>query len=261
MGLERKSNHHESGGETGWMFVLDVAIEQAGYDDRPRTVSDIRFAVQSGEWIGLIGPNGAGKSTTIKAVLGLLRDWRGKVEFPGSKGRYAYIPEHPILYPTLTLWEHLELAAAAYEMDQTRFVRKAEQLLARFRLYEVRHHLPSGFSKGMQQKMMLIIGFLIEPDVYIVDEPFIGLDPRGTKDLLQLLRAEKERGAGILMSTHVLDTAEKICDAFLLIDAGSIVARGSMDDIRSSCSLPGASLFDCFDRLTDPAYTASRREG
>jgi ABC-2 type transport system ATP-binding protein len=232
------------------MIVLDVQIEEAGYDDRPRTVSDIRFSVSAGELTGLIGPNGAGKSTTIKAILGLLKHCRADIRFPGPRERYAYIPEQPVLYPSLTLWEHLELAASAYEMEEKTFVRRAEQLLARFRLDQVKHHLPDGFSKGMQQKMMLVIGFLIEPDIYIVDEPFVGLDPKATKDLLRLLEEERSRGAGILMSTHVLDTAEKICDNFLLIDGGTVAARGTLREIRERSGLVDGSLLDCFDQLT-----------
>ncbi|MNN75558.1 ABC-type transporter ATP-binding protein EcsA [compost metagenome] len=95
-----------------------------------------------------------------------------------------------------------------------------------------------------------MLGFLVQPDVYIVDEPFIGLDPRATKDFLRLLEAERQRGAGVLMSTHVLDTAEKICDSFVLISGGRMTATGTLEEIRDSADLPEGSLFDCFDELT-----------
>lgn len=232
------------------MAVLQVDIEYAGYDEKSDAIHDIRFSVGSGELVGLIGPNGAGKSTTLKAILGLLPRCSGKVLFSGNRQTYSYIPERPILYDKLTLWEHLELAGAAYEMEQRVFTEKAEALLYRFRMEGVRHHYPSSFSKGMQQKMMLILGFLIEPDVYVVDEPFIGLDPRATKEFLELLEEERRRGAGVLMSTHVLDTAEKICDRFVLMDSGKMVAEGSLQEIQDICGLPDASLFDCFHRLT-----------
>jgi len=232
------------------MVLLRVDIDRAGYDERKDVIRDIRFTIESGEMVGLIGPNGAGKSTTIKAVLGLLRDFAGEVHFVGSRRNYAYIPEQPILYDTLTLWEHLELAAAAYDMDRTAFAEKAEHLLARFRLSDVRHHYPSGFSKGMQQKIMLVLGFLTEPDVYVVDEPFVGLDPRATREFLDMLAEERRRGAGVLMSTHVLDTAERICDRFLLIEGGKMVAEGNLEQIRQRCGMPEATLFDCFHYLT-----------
>ena len=98
--------------------------------------------------------------------------------------------------------------------------------------------------------MMLILGFLRRPDVYIVDEPFIGLDPKATKDFLDLLLEERKRGAAVLMCTHVLDTAERICDSFLLLSDGRLVANGTLDDIRAQCGQPDGTLFDCFHSLT-----------
>lgn len=107
------------------------------------------------------------------------------------------------------------------------------------------------FSKGMQQKLMLIIAFLLEPDIYIVDEPFVGLDPRATSDFLSLLQGELDRGAGVLMSTHVLDTAERICRSFVLINQGSVVAQGSLDQVRRDAGCAeDATLSECFLALT-----------
>lgn len=232
------------------MPVLDVNIETAGYESEREVIRDIRFQVHRGQIVGLIGPNGAGKSTTIKAILGLLREVKGHIAFANGEPNFAYVPEQPILYDQLTLWEHLRLAASAFGLDEAEFGRRADALLARFRLEEVKHHYPTGFSKGMQQKVMLILGFLHEPDLYVVDEPFIGLDPYATKDLLELLAAEKERGAGILMCTHVLGTAERICDSFLLLSDGKLLAQGSLEQLNRQCGLSGASLFDCFLALT-----------
>ncbi|MCR8645701.1 ABC transporter ATP-binding protein [Paenibacillus sp. N1-5-1-14] len=229
--------------------ALQVHIEQAGYSKEQTTIHDIQFALERGQLLGIIGPNGAGKSTTIKSILGLLASFKGEISFADKKANFAYIPEHPVIYDGLTMWEHLVLAASVYEMPQDTFETRAEQLLTRFKLTESKHELPANFSKGMQQKLMLIIGFLNQPDVYIVDEPFIGLDPHATKDLLNLLNEEKERGASILMSTHVLDTAERICDGFVLIAGGTLVANGTLDDIRTQCGMPEATLFDCFHEL------------
>ncbi len=229
---------------------LEVNIHQAGYEMGKAAIKQIALAVRPGVLTGLIGPNGAGKSTTLKAILGLLPYTDAEVEFHGKANHYAYIPEQPVFYDTLTLWEHLGLAAAVYGMDETEFEREAEVLLEKFRMTDSRDLLPGGFSKGMRQKMMLMIGFLGRPDVYIVDEPFIGLDPRATKDFLGLLEEERRRGAGVLMSTHVLDTAERICDELILISDGRVKASGSLDDIRAAAEMPGASLFDCFDALT-----------
>ncbi|MEF3313685.1 ABC transporter ATP-binding protein [Paenibacillus sp. GYB004] len=232
------------------MELLHVNIEQAGYDEQESVIQGVSFTLEAGQLVGLIGPNGAGKSTTIKAILGLIKKTTGEIRFGGPQGTYAYIPEHPILYEELTLWEHLELAAAAYGLTEELFRERAEELLTRFKLGGSKHHLTTSFSKGMQQKVMLILGFLTKPDVYIVDEPFIGLDPKATKELLDSLNDERQRGAAILMSTHVLDTAERICDSFVLLDAGRVVAKGDLDAIRQSCGKPEATLFECFHTLT-----------
>lgn len=229
--------------------VLEVSIEEAGYDQGDVRISGVSFRVKRGQLLGLIGPNGAGKSTTIKTLLGLLKHTKAKVFIGGRTGSYAYVPEQPVFYEDLTLWEHLDLSAAAYGLEYAVFREQAERLLRLFGMEHVRDDLPAGFSKGMKQKMMLLLGFLAQPDVYIVDEPFIGLDPRATKDFLRLLDEERRRGAGVLMSTHVLDTAEKICDSFVLISAGRVAASGTLEDIRSAAGLPGAPLFDCFDAL------------
>ncbi|WP_054943050.1 ABC transporter ATP-binding protein [Paenibacillus ihuae] len=231
-------------------IVLEVFIDEAGYEAGDKRISGISFQVRQGELLGLIGPNGAGKSTTIKTLLGLLKHAKAKVTIGGENKSYAYVPEQPVFYEDLTLWEHLDLAAAAYGLPYDKFEATAEKLLVQFGMDNVRDDLPAGFSKGMKQKMMLMLGFLVQPDVYIVDEPFIGLDPRATKDFLRLLEAERQRGAGVLMSTHVLDTAEKICDSFVLISGGRMTATGTLEEIRDSADLPEGSLFDCFDELT-----------
>jgi len=231
--------------------ILQVQIKHAGYASNKKAVENINFSLKKGELAGLIGPNGAGKSTTIKAILELLPEMEGEVKPARQNARYAYIPENPVFYDELTLWEHLELAAAAYGMEECEFWSESEKLLEIFRLQKERHHLPGSFSKGMQQKVMLIIGFLIKADIYIVDEPFIGLDPRATRDFLNLLKEENKRGAGVLMSTHVLDTAEKICDSFVLLADGKLVAQGNLAQIREICRMPGASLFDCFNKILE----------
>ncbi|MFD3261423.1 ABC transporter ATP-binding protein [Paenibacillus lentus] len=231
--------------------LLEVDISEAGYEVGDPKVKDVSLAIRPGKLTGLIGANGAGKSTVLKAILGIVPYAEASVRFKEGCEQYAYIPEHPVFYENLTLWEHLDLAAAVYGMGQQELKLEGERLLQRFRMTEVRHHLPGGFSKGMRQKMMLMIGFLNRPDIYIVDEPFIGLDPRAIKDFLGLLEEERQRGAGILMSTHVLDTAERICDDFVLISQGSIAARGTLGEIRAAAGMSEASLFDCFDVLAE----------
>ncbi len=227
--------------------MLDVNIRSAGYDIEEKTIHDIAFSIEKGELVALIGANGAGKSTTIKTMLGLLINMNGKISFGEKKNPYAYVPEHPTYYDYLTLWEHIELLMAARENEVGSWKRKADELLHMFRMDKHKHEYLSKFSKGMKQKSMLILAFLTEPDFYIIDEPFIGLDPVATKEFLSYLYKEKERGAGILLCTHVLDTAERICERFLLISQGTLVADGHLESIQALADMPGSSLLDCFD--------------
>ncbi|MBY7112874.1 ABC transporter ATP-binding protein [Bacillus sp. 17RED48] len=227
--------------------MLDVNIRSAGYDIGEKTIHDIAFSIEKGELVALIGANGAGKSTTIKTMLGLLVNMNGEISFGEKKNPYAYVPEHPTYYDYLTLWEHIELLMDARENEVGSWERKAEELLHMFRMDKHKHEYLSKFSKGMKQKSMRILAFLTEPDFYIIDEPFIGLDPVATKEFLSYLYKEKERGAGILLCTHVLDTAERICERFLLISQGTLVADGNLESIQALAEMPGSSLLDCFD--------------
>ncbi|EEK89560.1 ABC transporter-related protein [Bacillus cereus m1550] len=227
--------------------MLKVNIRSAGYEIGEKTIHDIAFSIEKGELVALIGANGAGKSTTIKTMLGLLVNMDGEISFGEKKNPYAYVPEHPTYYDYLTLWEHIELLMAARGSEMGSWEERAEQLLHTFRMDKHKHEYLSKFSKGMKQKSMLILAFLTEPDFYIIDEPFIGLDPVATKEFLNYLYKEKERGAGILLCTHVLDTAEKICERFLLISQGTLVADGHLESIQILAEMPGSSLLDCFD--------------
>ncbi|MEC2745805.1 ABC transporter ATP-binding protein [Bacillus cereus] len=227
--------------------MLKVNIRSAGYEIGEKTIHDIVFSIEKGELVALIGANGAGKSTTIKTILGLLVNMDGEISFGEKKNPYAYVPEHPTYYDYLTLWEHIELLMEARGSEMGSWEERAEQLLHTFRMNKHKHEYLSKFSKGMKQKSMLILAFLTEPDFYIIDEPFIGLDPVATKEFLNYLYKEKERRAGILLCTHVLDTAEKICERFLLISQGTLVADGHLESIQILAEMPGSSLLDCFD--------------
>ncbi|MCP8968944.1 ABC transporter ATP-binding protein [Ectobacillus ponti] len=226
--------------------MLRVEIATAGYTEEA-SIQDVFFQIQEGELVALIGANGAGKSTTIKAILGLLPHVKGNVMFP--EGAYAYVPEQPIYYDYLTLWEHLELLAAVREFKG--WEERGEELLRIFRLTEHKHEYLTQFSKGMKQKSMLVLAFLAQPQMYIVDEPFVGLDPTAVRDFLLLLERERQRGAGILLCTHVLDTAERLCERFLLVSDGTLVADGSLADLQGRCRMPGAPLTECFYVLTE----------
>ena len=232
------------------MSLLDVDIKSAGYERDKSIIHNIHFWVEKGELIGLIGPNGAGKSTTIKTILGLLEYKDGTISYD-REDNYSYIPERPIFYDELTLWEHLDFIAAVEGLNETEYMDKARNLLEQYKLSDHAHEFPTKYSKGMQQKAMLILAMITNPSIYIIDEPFIGLDPNAMKLFLESIERERERGAGILMSTHVLDTAEKVCDRLLIINNGHIEAAGTLSEIRDQCHLPEGSLYDCFHKIAE----------
>jgi ABC-2 type transport system ATP-binding protein len=228
-------------------LILSSHIKEAGYTKDAPVLRDIQFSIEPGELVGLIGPNGAGKSSTIKSLLGIMNYIDGTIEVAD----YSYIPERPVFYDGLTLVEHFHYLSSFLKTNEQELTLQIEKMLKEFGLDKVSDQYPEKFSKGMQQKAMILFAFLQKSSLYIIDEPFMGLDPKITKKLLKLIEEEKERGAGILMSTHVLDTAEKICDRFLLVFNGSIIAQGTLEDIRRQSGLETGSLFDCFDVLTE----------
>ena len=223
-------------------------------------VSNVSMTINEGELIGLIGLNGAGKSTTINEIIGLLHPYAGEVRIDGLslpeapteyRKKIGYIPETPSLYEELTLREHIETVAMAYDLDMDQVMVRVQPLLERFRLAEKLDWFPTQFSKGMKQKVMIICAYAVDPSLYIVDEPFLGLDPVAIADLIQLLADEKAKGKSILMSTHVLDSAEKMCDGFVILHKGQIRAKGTLDELRSTFGDEKASLNDIYMTLTE----------
>lgn len=239
---------------------MSLVIENltGGYGHIP-VLKDINFSVQSGELVGLIGLNGAGKSTTIKNIIGLLTPQKGKISIDGEtlnshkesyRKKIGYIPESPALYEELTLREHIEITAMAYDIEMEEAFKRADVLLEKFRLQNKLDWFPANFSKGMKQKVMILCAFLIEPSLYIIDEPFLGLDPLAIHALLELMNDMRSQGAAILMSTHILATAEKYCDRFVVLHEGKVRANGSMEDLRREFQLPDSSLDDIYLSLT-----------
>jgi len=219
----------------------------------------ISFEVNKREIVGLIGLNGAGKSTTIKHIIGLIQAKKGSISINGTtinenpsfyRNQLAYIPETPILYDELTLYEHLRLTAMAYDISENVFEKRLPPLLKEFHLERQINWFPVHFSKGMRQKVMIMCAFLIEPSLYIVDEPFVGLDPLGIQSYLQLMDEMKNNGSGILMSTHILATAERYCDRLVIIHEGKLRAVGTLSELQEQFNMPSASLDDLYLELT-----------
>lgn len=240
------------------MTLLKVDHLTGGYTRYP-ILKDISFDVDKGKIVGLIGLNGAGKSTTIKHIIGLMEAHKGQISINGTtfaddaaayRSQFSFIPETPILYDELTLYEHLELTAMAYGLDKETFEIRLQPLLKEFRMEKRLKWFPAHFSKGMKQKVMIMCAFLIEPALYIIDEPFVGLDPLAINSLLEMMEKVKMQGSSILMSTHILATAERYCDSFIILHNGEIKALGTLVQIREKFGMKDATLDDLYIQLT-----------
>ena len=238
--------------------VLKIENLSGGYN-RKKIIENINIEIPKGSITSLIGLNGAGKSTTIKHILGLLLPMDGEIKVNGitireNNEKYrksiSYIPESPVLYDELTLEEHINLTAMAYGLNMKEAWEKADVLLKLFKLSDKKKFFPVHFSKGMKQKVMIICSFLVEPNLYIIDEPFLGLDPIAINDLINLMCEKRDNGASILMSTHILATAEKYCDNFIIIHEGKILASGELSDLRKEFNMADASLDEIYLALT-----------
>lgn len=238
--------------------MLKIENVTGGYINIP-VLKNISFEVGDGELIGLIGLNGAGKSTTINEIIGLLTPYQGQISIDGLtlaqdqaeyRKKIGFIPEMPSLYEELTLREHLETVAMAYDLNYDEAMARATELLELFRLSDKLEWFPINFSKGMKQKVMIICAFMVNPSLFIVDEPFLGLDPLAISDLTELLAQEKAKGKAILMSTHVLDAAEKMCDRFVILHQGQIRATGTLAELREAFGDETATLNDIYMSLT-----------
>lgn len=239
--------------------ILEVKHLTGGYSSRRPVLHDLSFEVKAGEMIGLIGLNGAGKSTTIKHILGLMSPQSGEVRVDGVtleseperyRSAFAYVPESPVLFDELTVEEHLRLTGMAYSVPEKLYDSRFESLLEQFHMQPKRKAFASHLSKGMKQKVMIMNALLAAPSLYIIDEPFLGLDPLGIRSLLEQLVEVKRNGAAVLMSSHILSTVEAYCDRFIVMHHGHIAAQGTLDDVRQAAGAkPGESLEDVFYKL------------
>ncbi len=213
--------------------------------------SDISFQLDEGSVTVLLGPNGAGKSTIMKSIIGLLR-FEGSIFIGGyspadseARRMLGYIPELPALYPNLTVWEHMEFLARAYKLKNYR--ERAEALLKRFELYDHRKKFGDELSKGMQQKLNICLGLLPEPQILLLDEPMIGLDPHAIKEVRSLILELREEGRTILLSTHIIDSVDMLWDRTIIMQNGSLKANVTREELEES----GRSLEDLFFAVTE----------
>lgn len=218
-------------------------------------VKNISFEMYPGQVIGILGPNGAGKSTTIKMIAGLLRTTEGKITIGGhlnrsieAKKKFAYIPEFPEVYGMLTIDEHLNFIAKAYNIQEwDQFI---TPYLERFDLLDKRTKLGKELSKGMQQKLSICMGLLTQGDLYLFDEPMIGLDPKAIREAKLVIQELKDQNKTILISTHLLDSIENVCDRVLVLKEGKVIVDSDMTSLKEQHQ---ASLEDIFLEVTSDA--------
>ncbi|MCL6580000.1 MAG: ABC transporter ATP-binding protein [Firmicutes bacterium] len=234
-------------------------------------VDGVTFEVLPGELFGFLGPNGAGKTTTIKMMVGLLRPTAGKVAVAGfdlaadpvsAKARLGYVPDEPALYDKLTGREFLRLVAAVYRMDWKTVQGRVVELLELFDLSAQADDLLGGWSHGMRQKVALAAALLHEPEVLVLDEPTVGLDPRAARLVKDILREFCRRGGTVFMSTHILEIAEAMCDRVGIIDRGRLVAVGTEAELRGRVGAGDSdalTLEDVFLRVTGGPESADAR--
>jgi ABC-2 type transport system ATP-binding protein len=222
-------------------------------------VDGIDLVVRSGELFGFLGPNGAGKTTTFRMIAGILQPTSGTVEIGGidiirrpleAKKRLGFIPDRPFVYDKLTGGEFLRFAAALYGQQGPAIERRIDELLELFELLPWKDELTESYSHGMRQKLIISSALVHRPEVIVVDEPMVGLDPKSARLLKDLFRRFVGRGGTVLMSTHTLEIAEAMCDRIAIIQEGKIAAAGTMDELRAQTSSGDVSLEELFLKLT-----------
>jgi len=238
--------------------VIEVEGFTKTYDEFA-AVQDLSFAVHSGEIVGLVGANGAGKTTTLRAVSGIVRPTRGGIRVAGhdigrepvaAKRQFAYLPDtcHP--YDLLTVTEHVHFIALAYRVENAEA--KYAALLDELELAEKKDDIASSLSRGMVQKLSLACAFLREPRVIILDEPLTGLDPRGIRNIKESIRRRAAAGTAFLLSSHLLELVEALCDRVLILHRGRKMGLGSLDEMRGLATVHAdASLEDVFFAVTE----------
>lgn len=219
----------------------------------------IDLEVRRGSLFGLLGPNGAGKTTALRIIAGILQPTAGRVIVAGhdvqrdperAKSKLGFIPDRPFVYDKLTGQEFLKFVAGLWGQDGAEVDRRIDELLNLWELTDWRDELLETYSHGMRQKIIISSALIHKPDVIIVDEPMVGLDPKAARILKDLFRGFVKRGGTILMSTHTLEVAEVLCDSIAIIQNGLIRAQGSMEDLRAEAQAGEAGLEEIFLKLT-----------
>jgi ABC-2 type transport system ATP-binding protein len=235
--------------------IVDVVKRYGSFT----AVGGVSMDVAPGEIHGFLGPNGAGKTTTIRMVAGLLKPTSGAISIAGhdlateaeaAKLALGFIPDRPFLYEKLTAGELLRFHGGLYAMEDRDIERRAAEMLELFELQRWEGELVESFSHGMKQRLVMCAAFLHRPQAVLVDEPMVGLDPRGARLIKDVFRAMSAKGVAILMSTHTLEVAEEMCDRISIILGGRIIARGTVAELRSLAGGDDDQLTPVFLKLT-----------
>src|SRR5437588_7523643 len=222
-------------------------------------VDGVSLDVGSGEIHGFLGPNGAGKTTTIRIIAGLLKPTSGRVLVNGhdlatepelAKASLGFIPDRPFIYEKLTAGEFLRFHAGLYGLEDRLVPGRVREMLDLFELGRWENELVESFSHGMKQRLVMSAAFLHRPRAVLVDEPMVGLDPRGARLIKNVFRRMSERGVAILMSTHTLEVAQEMCDRISIILKGRIIAAGTVDELRRLAGSQDEQLTPVFLKLT-----------
>ena len=238
------------------MIILDSVVKRYG---EHIVVNNVSLKVEAGEIFGFLGPNGAGKTSTIKMIMGLMKPTSGTITIDGhdiqkdpisAKKVLGYIPDRPILYEKLTAWEYMKFVAGIYGVNDKDLRESGVKYLGIFGLTEWSDELVENFSHGMKQRLNLSAVFMRNPKVLILDEPLIGLDPRGARLFKEILHTSRNNGMCIFMSTHILEIAEQMCDRMAIIHKGNIISTGTSEDLRKQAHTPESGLEQVFLRLT-----------
>lgn len=238
------------------MILVDSLVKTFGSF---RAVDGVSLEVKPGEIHGFLGPNGAGKTTTIRMIAGLLKPTSGQVSIDGhdlakapeaAKRSLGFIPDRPYLYEKLTAQEFLRFNGGLYGLEGEPVEERARELLALFELQGWAHELVESFSHGMKQRLVMCAAFLHRPRAVLVDEPMVGLDPRGARLIKDVFRAMSAEGVAILMSTHTLEVADEMCDRISIIQGGRIIAHGTVAQLHALAGTEDPQLTPVFLKLT-----------
>ncbi len=228
------------------MIELDQLVKKFG---DLLAVNDVSLKIARGEFFALLGPNAAGKTTTIKLLTGLIKPTSGHARICGfdvqaqpleARQRLAYVPDFPFLYDKLTAWEFFRFIGQLFRLDAARIEKNARELVARFHLEEFADRTLEGLSHGTRQRIAIVSALLHDPEVFVIDEPMVGLDPQHARVVKDVLKERSLAGMTVLVSTHQLEIAEEMADRIGIIHGGKLIAVGTRDELRKQSGASGA---------------------